>query len=519
MSNVPYDLLVLFAEAGGPLLALKLALTGKHVKYRLDQAYVVSTFFSLDEVLDSDFKRRPGLVGKFVSFVVRDPEHLPRIPQSAIRIIFDSHRSLQDCVFPDHIQEISIGTAYVKLLDRVHWPKKLHKLELCGHQRTVNLQIPDGVEVLDLGYWHGMNEMIPLIPNGVKTLIFNRAYDQSKNNWKLPPQLEYLHLGFEFNQSIDGWIFPSSLHTLELSTSFNQPIDNIQWPVNLKKLVLGSVNQSLVKVHFPKSLQHLHLGTKFDHPLDGAPPDLEHLELGSAFNQPLTVLPPRLKSLYLGARFDRTLVGVRFPETLKKLHLGNFNQSVDQVTFPCQLEELDFGSHFNQSVNHLILPPGLKRLNMGKKFNQPFDCPLPNGLLFLSLVSFCDHPVDEIKFPETLRELELNLFRDPLDCSRLPQGLQHLNCSNAWVIHLHKLINVKRLWISCKSQIDAWPLALERLTLVSQPAIWFSQALRNLPSTVFYVYFNANSHIGEVFCQPLLQQRFSPFSYRLFVRI
>ena len=101
----------------------------------------------------------------------------------------------------------------------------------------------------------------------------------------------------------------------------------------------------------------------------------ETLTFGWNFNQSLEEVswPPGLQILTFGGEFNRP-ERLTWPSKLQSLTFGfRFNQSLLQVTLPDTLQSLTFGCAFDQSLDGVILPKGLRRLTFGDRFNQALE--------------------------------------------------------------------------------------------------------------------------------------------------
>ena len=110
--------------------------------------------------------------------------------------------------------------------------------------------------------------------------------------------------------------------------------------------------------------------------------DVESLTCGCNFDQSLedVTFPSSLKSIIFGAHFDQSLKHVRFASDIRSLTFGaNFNQSLE-FSLPSRLESLVFGELFKQS---------LKTSTFGEAFDQSLkEIDWPSNLQTLAF-GFC----------------------------------------------------------------------------------------------------------------------------------
>ena len=158
----------------------------------------------------------------------------------------------------------------------------------------------------------GVNDETPALlhnlPKSLRTLTFDKSFNQEIHHMSLPLGLRRLTFGANFNQSLDDVTWPAGLQSLTFGTKFNQSLDNVTWPAGLQSLKFGmNFDQSLDNVTWPSGLQSLKFGMNFDQSLDNV------------------TWPAGLQSLTLGDRFNQILDNVTWPEGLQSLTLGFFS--------------------------------------------------------------------------------------------------------------------------------------------------------------------------------------------------
>ena len=86
--------------------------------------------------------------------------------------------------------------------------------------------------------------------------------------------------------------------------------------------------------------------------------------------------------------FNQSLDNVTWPAGLQSLSFkGDFNQRLDNVTWPAGLQSLTFGREFNHSLENVTWPAGLQSIGFGEHFNQSLDnVTWPAGLQSLTFV-------------------------------------------------------------------------------------------------------------------------------------
>lgn len=93
------------------------------------------------------------------------------------------------------------------------------------------------------------------------------------------------------------------------------------------------------------------------------------------------IWPPALKRVEFEL-FDVSIERVTWPSTLEEIQFtGTFDRSIERVAWPASLRVLQLTSRFNQPVGKMKLPPGIERVEFGDRFNSPIsDVIWPAGL-------------------------------------------------------------------------------------------------------------------------------------------
>jgi hypothetical protein len=94
------------------------------------------------------------------------------------------------------------------------------------------------------------------------------------------------------------------------------------------------------------------------------------------FNQSLdnVILPNNLQSITFGFNFNQSLDNVNFPSSLQSIIFGfNFNQSLDNVDFPSSLEIIEFGDNFYQNLLNVKFPLSLQSLTFKNYRNNQMN--------------------------------------------------------------------------------------------------------------------------------------------------
>ncbi|CAK9013007.1 Putative F-box and FNIP repeat-containing protein L60 [Durusdinium trenchii] len=242
--------------------------------------------------------------------------------------------------------------------------------------------------------------------------------------------LSYVYVAIDLRHA---WRFIQNLpvEDVELSLEGITAVDGIEH--------MGQVLQMQL---LPNRLQHLSFGEAEDQ-LDLRQldiPTLKSLQLGSRFNQSLeqVIWPQNLQVLALGDSFNQSLKEIQFPESLEVLTFGrDFNQplGITLSTRTPRLRTLMLGRDFDQSLQGSFLPNSLERLTFGARFDQSLISRvsgmlrgvLPKGLLHLTLGLRFNQSLEHVSWPCQLQTLSFgDLFNQRLPASSLPPTLQRL---------------------------------------------------------------------------------------------
>lgn len=155
------------------------------------------------------------------------------------------------------------------------------------------------------------------------------------------PQLTKLLLQGAPNDPLDH--LPASLTHLRL-LHFDDTLKRVPWPVGGRLTHLSlqhSFPSSEFLDHLPVHLIYLNLEfSSSNHKLDNLPPTLQFLRVGRDFNQLLHALPRDLIHLDLGPKFDQPLNQVTLPSNLQYLRVSrNYRHAVDHLTSRILLEK------------------------------------------------------------------------------------------------------------------------------------------------------------------------------------
>ncbi|CAK9075643.1 unnamed protein product [Durusdinium trenchii] len=184
---------------------------------------------------------------------------------------------------------------------------------------------------------------------------------------------------------------------------------------------------------------------------------------------PLSVQSPVLTGVRL------TTYGLRLAHALFFLTFGNmFNQSLEGVSWPRELQNFTFGHYFNQSLARVSWPNGLQTLNFGMDFNQRLEeVRWPSSLRSLKLGDCFNQSLLGVAWPSSLRQITFGLqFNQSLEGVTWPESFQHLMLGDFFNQPLKGI---------------AWP-NLEVLAFGSS----FNQPLEGLPASLVTLSLSRN---------------------------
>ncbi|CAK9102984.1 unnamed protein product, partial [Durusdinium trenchii] len=153
------------------------------------------------------------------------------------------------------------------------------------------------------------------------------------------------------------------------------------------------------------------------------------LTFGYEFNQSLegVTLPSNLQTLTFGREFNQSLEGVTLPSSLQTLTFGReFNQSLEGVTLPSSLQSLAFGYQFNQSLEGVTVTSRLQTLTFSDNFNQSLEgVTFPSSVQTLTFGGQFNQSLVGVTFPSSLQTLTFGCqFNQRLQGVTLPSSLQ-----------------------------------------------------------------------------------------------
>ncbi len=289
--RIPFDVLCQIAQAGGPKLAINLAMTCKAVKRRIDNRYEVSNMVDITEIANVYGKRLPGVVGRYTSLCIFSDAELPHVPECVRELTVGFHSTATIAMqLPPGLIKLTIKC---RLSEGWIFPDSLQSLTLY-HDIVLGLQLPPNLKFLTFGPYLTVSQPEFNLPSSLESLVFDGYLPISLDHIKLPNGLKMLQLSKGFNQRLERVRLPESLQELFFISGFNQPLQNVKLPRGLRKLHFGdSFDQSLEEAKLPDDLQELVLGDCFNQPIYQLPQNLRVLTVGQKFNQRLK-LPRRL---------------------------------------------------------------------------------------------------------------------------------------------------------------------------------------------------------------------------------
>ncbi len=202
---------------------------------------------------------------------------------------------------------------------------------------------------------------------------------KDSNISEIPPDTEWIDFDdLEFKGTVTPDIFPPTTKKIRFNKIFYQP---------LKGLI-------------PEGVEHIELGFYTDVELDLG--DLPNSLLYIRFDVWFTNMGKPLK------------IGV-FPNHLKYLNLGSYNQILTPGIIPNSVTKIVFEDRFNQPLLPDSLPKNLKHLVLGKEFNQPIlNEELPSTLIYMKLGKKYTCDIDESILNRVYINLKIFIENDEL---------------------------------------------------------------------------------------------------------
>ena len=291
-------------------------------------------------------------------------------------------------------------------------------------------------------------EHVGHLPQHLERLAFSSDFNHCLHGVALPSSVLHLTFGREFDKSLSPETLPSNLQSFGFSQGFNRSLDKMTWPCSLR----------ILKCAGPA-------GTRDD--------------LRGAF--------PRCASRGGGP----TSASTRDRLALSPTNWLGFNQSLDGVTLPSNLDSLTFGGAFNQSLDRVALPHSLQSLTFGRDFDQSMEgVALPDSLFHLGFGTWFNQSLERVTFPDALQSLRFRGFDQNLEADQSLEGV-------TLPINLQSLVleRDRRDLNPGKSRLNL-PCHLQSLTLGVR-LHEFPSPLLTLPSTL------QTLTLGENFNYPL----------------
>lgn len=206
--------------------------------------------------------------------------------------------------------------------------------------------------------------------------------------------------------------------------------------------------------------------------------------------------PSNLQNLTFGAPFNQSLMNVSLPSKLQTLTFGaDFNTSLANVTLPSNLQCLTLGAKFDHSLESVVFPSGLENLTLGQMFNQGLESvSFPSSLRSLTLGAEFNQSLEHVNLPDSLESLTFGeKFNQDLQHVSFPSGLQHLMFGAQFNqtlqnVNLPDSLRTLKFGASFTETFEGvkLPSNLEKLALRrSNPAMLRSGFPRNLKSLMF----------------------------------
>ncbi|XP_062014527.1 disease resistance protein RUN1-like [Rosa rugosa] len=364
------------------------------------------------------------------SIDLRDCKSLVQLPSSFQHLAKLTCLDLYGCsnlkILPEMPGNLNIlklyGTAIEELPSSIWSLEKLHKLDLwdckelknlpsstcrlnslrclelfgCLFLESLPVELPSGLERLDLRYCESLGSLPVELPSGLRKLDLGNC----KSLGSLPVEL------------------PSGLRKLDLGNCKSLGSLPVELPSGLRKLDLGNCKSlGSLPVELPSGLEYL---------------DLSNCErLGS---WPVE-LPSGLEYLNLSNCERLVSWPVELPSGLKHLDLSNWESLGSlPVELPSGLEHLDLSNCESLGSLPVELPSGLEYLDLSNcESLGSLPVELPSGLEYLDLSNCESLGSLPVELPSGLRKLDLGNCKSLRFLPKLPwrlKGLDAQGCSS-----------------------------------------------------------------------------------------
>eukprot|EP01132_Coremiostelium_polycephalum_P008558 gene8558-10527_t len=324
---------------------------------------------------------------------------------------------------PNSVKELSIGFGRKALVEKRQFSFR-DILEIGS--------IPDSVSKLIVDQRVISHDPNYLVPTSVENLLLN-SWD-SETPGLIPNSVKKVVLG-SMNQTIAKGVFPPHLTELEIADIIKHKLEPGVFPDSITKLRLNFYKFPLDNGVLPKSLELLNLGMDFIHKLDDDfkfPDGLKSLKIGSNYNHPIPTkaFPPTFTELGLPTTvfFDQI-----FPNTLEKM-VVEFNVLKSKL-LPPRLKYLVLLGQIDE-IQHDSIPNSVEEID----FHDTINCPIPSGILPSSLkvlnfrIGIPSTQIDSVVLPSSVVSLFLGYGFDLIPNGWIPQSVKQLTIENYQVM-------------------------------------------------------------------------------------
>ncbi|EFA84951.1 hypothetical protein PPL_01944 [Heterostelium album PN500] len=269
----------------------------------------------------------------------------------------------------------------------------------------------------------------------------------------LPPNLKTLKFNRKFNQPIKTGVLPNTLVKLNFNESFNQPLEPGVLPSSLKILKFKRKDQTLKMEHYLRLLEYYEMHQHHGYPQIKTLPNLKTLSIsGDTLDSQidLSCLPTSLTRLEIFAPV--TLVNV-MPPTIRYLDVECCDFEFDIIFKDRSLYQFDY-LKLNRDQIASLDGFKIKELELSMSYEaDKFNIPIGVETLSVPFISTFLH---KMKIPSSVRKL---IISNEIDCIDDLQKQYDFTCGGS----------IQELVIICNESSYAERIADQFQSIISPP--------------------------------------------------
>ncbi len=228
----------------------------------------------------------------------------------------------------------------------------------------------------------------------------------------IPNDTKYLVFTDIFDQQLHEGIIPESVIKIRFGRGFNKPLKPNVIPKNVKMIIFGAqFNQDIKIGNIPDNITDIVFGYYFN----------GSIEKGSL---------NKVEYLTFGEMFDKELKEGDIPNTVKHLIFRRNEKTVNKCIIPNSIVHLQYINSNKINLNNI--PENLMSLQIKGDINN-IKGVIPNNIIFLSLESYFNVPIEKGDLPDSIQYLRLAYnFNQELGDHNLPKNLKYLKLGDCF---------------------------------------------------------------------------------------